>query len=99
VDVGRGNVQRLWLCRATPYLTCELCDFDICKRCYEIESLPPDEKDREVERRLDKTAAEEAETKDALKQKNVPDWMRKRGDGNGTNASTSNAWRNYMEMT
>jgi hypothetical protein len=38
-------------------------------------------------------------TKDALKQKNVPDWMRKRGDGNGTNASTSNAWRNYMEMT
>jgi hypothetical protein len=61
VDVGRCNGQCLWLCRATPYLTCELCDFDICKRCYEIESLPPDEKDREVERRLDKTAAQEAE--------------------------------------
>lgn len=60
VHVGSCNVGHRFTCRKTAYRTCEPCDYDICKACYEIESLSPREKDQELNNRRDEAFAKEA---------------------------------------
>jgi len=60
VEIASCDVEHHFTCRKTAYRTCERCDYDICKACYEIESLPPREKDQELNKRLDEALAKEA---------------------------------------
>ena len=46
IDTARCNIGYSCLCETKPYRSCEKCDFDVCKVCYEINSLPNPEKDQ-----------------------------------------------------
>lgn len=50
--VGSCDIKHSYICQQTPYCTCERCSYDICKACYEIDSLPQREKEQKMRGQL-----------------------------------------------
>jgi hypothetical protein len=61
VHTARCDRPHRYFCQDTAYRSCETCDYDICRVCYEIESLPEDQKRLELDARYEASRREERE--------------------------------------
>ena len=69
--------HRRW-CRGIPYRSCEQCDFDLCRSCFELESMPEAEKTTELDRRYDKMAEENAAAQRAFEERQQAEAARRK---------------------
>lgn len=56
------------MCDGSVYRTCTLCDYDICQKCLEIESLPSPEKEEVLKQKVNKIIKKEEARRMRLRQ-------------------------------
>ena len=74
VTLGTG------MCDGSVYRTCTLCDYDICQKCLEIESLPSPEKEEVLKQKVNKIIKKEEARRRGSDRKGIRDMKR-----NGSN--------------
>jgi len=55
---ARCDIGHRYLCDGSAYRSCALCDFDICQKCLEIESLPSPKKEEVLKQKVNKIIEE-----------------------------------------
>jgi hypothetical protein len=67
------------MCDGSVYRTCTLCDYDICQKCLEIESLPSPEKEEVLKQKVNKIIKKEEARRRGSDRKGIRDIMKRNG--------------------